>query len=46
MDLGAKIYAIIGDMYDNQYSWNYHVNSCIDGYLQSQICTVFDFFKL
>jgi acetyl-CoA carboxylase carboxyl transferase beta subunit len=25
-------------MYDNQYSWNNHINSCIDSYLQSQIC--------
>nr|YP_009759784.1 acetyl-CoA carboxylase carboxyltransferase beta subunit [Rauvolfia serpentina]QIQ56395.1 acetyl-CoA carboxylase carboxyltransferase beta subunit [Rauvolfia serpentina] len=25
-------------MYDTQYSWNNHINSCIDGYLQSQIC--------
>nr|YP_010467500.1 acetyl-CoA carboxylase subunit beta [Vinca difformis]AWI70082.1 acetyl-CoA carboxylase carboxyltransferase beta subunit [Vinca major]UVF29505.1 acetyl-CoA carboxylase subunit beta [Vinca difformis] len=24
-------------MYDNQYSWNNHINSCIDSYLQSQI---------
>lgn len=25
-------------MYDTQYSWNNHINSCIDSYLQSQIC--------
>nr|QHD20069.1 acetyl-CoA carboxylase carboxyltransferase beta [Periploca sepium] len=25
-------------MYDTQYSWNNHINSCIDTYLQSQIC--------
>nr|AWI71392.1 acetyl-CoA carboxylase carboxyltransferase beta subunit [Kopsia rosea] len=25
-------------MYDTQYSWNSHINSCIDSYLQSQIC--------
>nr|YP_010936358.1 acetyl-CoA carboxylase carboxyltransferase beta subunit [Yamazakia viscosa]WKW54810.1 acetyl-CoA carboxylase carboxyltransferase beta subunit [Yamazakia viscosa] len=25
-------------MYDTQSSWNNHINSCIDGYLQSQIC--------
>nr|YP_010346032.1 acetyl-CoA carboxyltransferase beta subunit [Solanum emulans]UNZ89780.1 acetyl-CoA carboxyltransferase beta subunit [Solanum emulans] len=25
-------------MYDTQYSWNNHINSCIDNYLQSQIC--------
>nr|QCC72296.1 acetyl-CoA carboxylase beta subunit [Osmanthus decorus] len=24
-------------MYDTQYSWNNHINSCIDSYLQSQI---------
>nr|YP_010254046.1 acetyl-CoA carboxylase subunit beta [Damnacanthus indicus]QTZ18586.1 acetyl-CoA carboxylase subunit beta [Damnacanthus indicus] len=24
-------------MYDTQYSWNTHINSCIDSYLQSQI---------
>nr|YP_010181292.1 acetyl-CoA carboxylase beta subunit [Ophiorrhiza densa]QVD42855.1 acetyl-CoA carboxylase beta subunit [Ophiorrhiza densa] len=24
-------------MYDTQYSWNNHINSCIDHYLQSQI---------
>nr|YP_009907005.1 acetyl-CoA carboxylase beta subunit [Raukaua anomalus]YP_009907093.1 acetyl-CoA carboxylase beta subunit [Raukaua edgerleyi]YP_009907181.1 acetyl-CoA carboxylase beta subunit [Raukaua simplex]QLI53359.1 acetyl-CoA carboxylase beta subunit [Raukaua anomalus]QLI53447.1 acetyl-CoA carboxylase beta subunit [Raukaua edgerleyi]QLI53535.1 acetyl-CoA carboxylase beta subunit [Raukaua simplex] len=24
-------------MYDTQYSWNNHINSCIDNYLQSQI---------
>nr|YP_010544553.1 acetyl-CoA carboxylase carboxyltransferase beta subunit [Linaria vulgaris]UYG22529.1 acetyl-CoA carboxylase carboxyltransferase beta subunit [Linaria vulgaris] len=24
-------------MYDTQSSWNYHINSCIDSYLQSQI---------
>nr|YP_009938810.1 acetyl-CoA carboxylase carboxyltransferase beta subunit [Mitreola yangchunensis]QNV47043.1 acetyl-CoA carboxylase carboxyltransferase beta subunit [Mitreola yangchunensis] len=26
-------------MYDTQYSWNNHINSCIDSYLQSQICS-------
>nr|YP_010982986.1 acetyl-CoA carboxylase subunit beta [Heliotropium longiflorum]WOH22212.1 acetyl-CoA carboxylase subunit beta [Heliotropium longiflorum] len=25
-------------MYDTQYNWNNHINSCIDSYLQSQIC--------
>nr|YP_011001224.1 acetyl-CoA carboxylase subunit beta [Gamocarpha alpina]WPN86143.1 acetyl-CoA carboxylase subunit beta [Gamocarpha alpina]WVH38859.1 acetyl-CoA carboxylase carboxyltransferase beta [Gamocarpha alpina] len=25
-------------MDDTQYSWNNHINSCIDSYLQSQIC--------
>nr|YP_010211018.1 acetyl-CoA carboxylase beta subunit [Paraboea martinii]UBD08902.1 acetyl-CoA carboxylase beta subunit [Paraboea martinii] len=25
-------------MYDTQSSWNNHINSCIDSYLQSQIC--------
>ena len=25
-------------MYDTQYSWNNHINSCFDNYLQSQIC--------
>nr|BDR62747.1 acetyl-CoA carboxylase beta subunit [Ipomoea x sloteri] len=25
-------------MYDAQYSWNNHINGCIDSYLQSQIC--------
>nr|AWI71706.1 acetyl-CoA carboxylase carboxyltransferase beta subunit [Strempeliopsis strempelioides] len=25
-------------MYDTQDSWNNHINSCIDSYLQSQIC--------
>ncbi|PHT40416.1 Cytochrome f [Capsicum baccatum] len=25
-------------MYDTQYSWNNHINSCIDNYLLSQIC--------
>nr|YP_010312285.1 AccD [Nymphoides peltata]ULF03120.1 AccD [Nymphoides peltata] len=25
-------------IYDTQYSWNNHINSCIDSYLQSQIC--------
>nr|YP_010273783.1 acetyl-CoA carboxylase carboxyltransferase beta subunit [Erycibe obtusifolia]UKO32191.1 acetyl-CoA carboxylase carboxyltransferase beta subunit [Erycibe obtusifolia] len=25
-------------MYDTQYSWNNHINGCIDSYLQSQIC--------
>lgn len=25
-------------MYDTKYSWNNHINSCIDSYLQSQIC--------
>nr|YP_010193287.1 acetyl-CoA carboxylase beta subunit [Helwingia chinensis]YP_010516509.1 acetyl-CoA carboxylase beta subunit [Helwingia japonica]QZP43185.1 acetyl-CoA carboxylase beta subunit [Helwingia chinensis]UXL88676.1 acetyl-CoA carboxylase beta subunit [Helwingia japonica] len=25
-------------MYDTQYSWNNHINSCIDSYLQAQIC--------
>nr|ATL60910.1 acetyl-CoA carboxylase beta subunit [Kohautia caespitosa] len=25
------------DMYDTQYNWNTHINSCIDSYLQSQI---------
>nr|YP_010591458.1 AccD [Datura metel]UKB86566.1 AccD [Datura metel] len=25
-------------MYDTQYSWNNHINSCIENYLQSQIC--------
>nr|AUF34048.1 AccD [Mastixia caudatilimba] len=25
-------------MYDTQYSWNNHINSCIDSYLHSQIC--------
>nr|QFS20170.1 acetyl-CoA carboxylase beta subunit [Hedyotis ovata] len=25
------------DMYDTQYSWNTHINSCIDSYLQSKI---------
>nr|ATL60987.1 acetyl-CoA carboxylase beta subunit [Pentas lanceolata] len=24
-------------MYDTQYSWNTHINSCIDSYLQSQL---------
>nr|QXG83069.1 acetyl-CoA carboxylase beta subunit [Stylidium petiolare] len=24
--------------YDTQYNWNTHINSCIDSYLQSQIC--------
>ncbi|KAL3497719.1 hypothetical protein ACH5RR_040451 [Cinchona calisaya] len=24
-------------MYDTQYSWTNHINSCIDSYLQSQI---------
>lgn len=28
----------ISYMYDTQYSWNNHINSCIDNYLQSQIC--------
>nr|YP_010544884.1 acetyl-CoA carboxylase carboxyltransferase beta subunit [Veronica chamaedrys]UYG22862.1 acetyl-CoA carboxylase carboxyltransferase beta subunit [Veronica chamaedrys] len=26
-------------MYDTQSSWNTHINSCIDSYLESQICT-------
>nr|YP_009938723.1 acetyl-CoA carboxylase carboxyltransferase beta subunit [Mitrasacme pygmaea]QNV46956.1 acetyl-CoA carboxylase carboxyltransferase beta subunit [Mitrasacme pygmaea] len=26
-------------MYDNQYSWNNHIPSCIDSYLQSQMCS-------
>uniref|UniRef100_UPI00300240BE acetyl-CoA carboxylase subunit n=1 Tax=Nemophila menziesii TaxID=79376 RepID=UPI00300240BE len=25
-------------MYDTQYSWKNHINSCINSYLQSQIC--------
>nr|YP_009660352.1 acetyl-CoA carboxylase beta subunit [Woodfordia fruticosa]QCS00245.1 acetyl-CoA carboxylase beta subunit [Woodfordia fruticosa] len=25
-------------MYDTKYSWNNHINSCIDSYLHSQIC--------
>nr|AGW98894.1 acetyl-CoA carboxylase carboxyltransferase beta subunit [Ipomoea macalusoi] len=25
-------------MYDAQYSWNNHINGCIDSFLQSQIC--------
>nr|YP_009529158.1 acetyl-CoA carboxylase carboxyltransferase beta subunit [Pholisma arenarium]AXX75959.1 acetyl-CoA carboxylase carboxyltransferase beta subunit [Pholisma arenarium] len=25
-------------MYNTQYSWNNHINSCIDSYLKSQIC--------
>nr|WRW10935.1 acetyl-CoA carboxylase subunit beta [Gleadovia mupinensis] len=25
-------------MYDTQFSWNNHITSCIDSYLQSQIC--------
>nr|YP_009872620.1 acetyl-CoA carboxylase carboxyltransferase beta subunit [Dipentodon sinicus]QKT26861.1 acetyl-CoA carboxylase carboxyltransferase beta subunit [Dipentodon sinicus]UQK92850.1 acetyl-CoA carboxylase carboxyltransferase beta subunit [Dipentodon sinicus] len=25
-------------MYDTKYSWNNHINSCIDSYLRSQIC--------
>nr|YP_009912259.1 AccD [Fulcaldea stuessyi]QLD96778.1 AccD [Fulcaldea stuessyi] len=25
-------------MDDTQYSWNNHINSCVDSYLQSQIC--------
>nr|YP_010349343.1 acetyl-CoA carboxylase beta subunit [Elaeocarpus hainanensis]UDH57422.1 acetyl-CoA carboxylase carboxyltransferase beta [Elaeocarpus alaternoides]UNV39730.1 acetyl-CoA carboxylase beta subunit [Elaeocarpus hainanensis] len=25
-------------MYDTKYSWNNHINNCIDGYLRSQIC--------
>nr|YP_009308308.1 acetyl-CoA carboxylase beta subunit [Lagerstroemia speciosa]AOS53257.1 acetyl-CoA carboxylase beta subunit [Lagerstroemia speciosa]QTV22545.1 acetyl-CoA carboxylase carboxyltransferase beta subunit [Lagerstroemia speciosa] len=25
-------------MYDAKYSWNNHINSCIDSYLRSQIC--------
>nr|YP_009108220.1 Acetyl-CoA carboxylase carboxyltransferase beta subunit [Orobanche latisquama]CDI06845.1 Acetyl-CoA carboxylase carboxyltransferase beta subunit [Orobanche latisquama] len=25
-------------LYDTQYSWNNHMTSCIDSYLQSQIC--------
>nr|YP_009670336.1 acetyl-CoA carboxylase subunit beta [Vochysia acuminata]QCW95654.1 acetyl-CoA carboxylase subunit beta [Vochysia acuminata] len=25
-------------MYDTKYSWNNHINSCIDSYLGSQIC--------
>nr|YP_009578058.1 acetyl-CoA carboxylase carboxyltransferase beta [Gonocaryum lobbianum]QBK32675.1 acetyl-CoA carboxylase carboxyltransferase beta [Gonocaryum lobbianum] len=25
-------------MYDTQYSWNNHIHSCIESYLQSQIC--------
>ncbi|KAL9990445.1 Acetyl-coenzyme A carboxylase carboxyl transferase subunit beta [Helianthus debilis subsp. tardiflorus] len=25
-------------MNDTQYTWNNHINSCIDSYLQSQIC--------
>nr|YP_010242576.1 AccD [Impatiens guizhouensis]QTJ25708.1 AccD [Impatiens guizhouensis] len=25
-------------MYDTQYSWNNHINNCIDSYLHSQIC--------
>nr|YP_010997073.1 acetyl-CoA carboxylase carboxyltransferase beta subunit [Clethra petelotii]UZS76795.1 acetyl-CoA carboxylase carboxyltransferase beta subunit [Clethra petelotii] len=25
-------------IYDTQYSWNNHINSCIDSYLHSQIC--------
>lgn len=26
------------DNHDTQCSWNNHINSCIDDYLQSQIC--------
>nr|YP_010539151.1 acetyl-CoA carboxylase subunit beta [Telfairia occidentalis]UYF13099.1 acetyl-CoA carboxylase subunit beta [Telfairia occidentalis] len=25
-------------MYDTKYSWNNHINSCIDSYLRAQIC--------
>nr|QCY72851.1 AccD [Cucumis hystrix] len=25
-------------MYDTKYSWNNHINSCIDSYLRTQIC--------
>nr|YP_009473535.1 AccD [Hydrocera triflora]AVI69792.1 AccD [Hydrocera triflora] len=25
-------------MYDTQYSWNNHINNCIDNYLHSEIC--------
>nr|YP_009768761.1 acetyl-CoA carboxylase beta subunit [Cenostigma pyramidale]QIS99379.1 acetyl-CoA carboxylase beta subunit [Cenostigma pyramidale] len=25
-------------MYDTKYSWNKHINNCIDSYLRSQIC--------
>nr|YP_010398127.1 acetyl-CoA carboxylase carboxyltransferase beta subunit [Perrottetia racemosa]UQK92937.1 acetyl-CoA carboxylase carboxyltransferase beta subunit [Perrottetia racemosa] len=25
-------------MYDTEYSWNNHINSCVDSYLRSQIC--------
>nr|YP_009765350.1 acetyl-CoA carboxylase beta subunit [Conzattia multiflora]QIS95627.1 acetyl-CoA carboxylase beta subunit [Conzattia multiflora] len=25
-------------MYDTKYSWNNHINNCIDSYLRSQIC--------
>lgn len=25
-------------MYDTKYTWNTHINSCIDSYLRSQIC--------
>nr|YP_010721048.1 AccD [Thladiantha dentata]UTQ75210.1 AccD [Thladiantha dentata] len=27
-----------GYMYDTKYSWNNHINSCIDSYLRAQIC--------
>lgn len=26
------------NLYDTNYSWNNHINSCIDSYLRSQIC--------
>nr|UUJ37576.1 acetyl-CoA carboxylase subunit beta [Firmiana hainanensis] len=26
------------NLYDTNYSWNNHINSCIDAYLRSQIC--------
>ena len=25
-------------MYDTKFSWNNHINSCIDTYLRTQIC--------
>nr|YP_009574175.1 acetyl-CoA carboxylase beta subunit [Reevesia thyrsoidea]YP_010426154.1 acetyl-CoA carboxylase subunit beta [Reevesia rotundifolia]YP_011003065.1 acetyl-CoA carboxylase carboxyltransferase beta subunit [Reevesia longipetiolata]YP_011003152.1 acetyl-CoA carboxylase carboxyltransferase beta subunit [Reevesia tomentosa]QBM31804.1 acetyl-CoA carboxylase beta subunit [Reevesia thyrsoidea]UPX87932.1 acetyl-CoA carboxylase carboxyltransferase beta subunit [Reevesia thyrsoidea]USL48150.1 acetyl-Co len=27
------------NLYDTNYSWNNHINSCIDSYLRSQICS-------
>nr|URQ17521.1 acetyl-CoA carboxylase beta subunit [Maclura tricuspidata] len=33
-------------VYDTQYSWNNHINSCIDNYLHYQICIDSDIFIL